>query len=473
MFRGRVRSIHFVGIGGVGMSGIAEVLLAHGFDVTGSDLSEGEALRRLADLGARVHVGHRATHVQDADVVVASTAVAADNPELSAARERGIPVIGRAEMLAELMRLRDGIAIAGSHGKTTTTSLLATVLREAGLDPTVVIGGRLNALGSGATLGQGGLLVAEADESDGSFLHLSPVIAVITNVDPEHLDHHGSFDALKDAFVTFANRVPFYGLVVACLDHPHVQDMLPRIDKRVATYGTSNQADYCAYDVQVQGLQTSFELRVRGRSRGRFTVPMPGAHNADNALATLAVADELGVPLERACESLASFSGVQRRFTVLGEIDGVTVVDDYGHHPAEIEATLDAARRAYGRRVMVAFQPHRYTRTRDLFDELTRAFNHADVLLVTDVHAAGEAPIEGADSERLTAAIRAHGHRDVTHVPDRAQLAAELLKRSRSGDIVVTLGAGSITRTGPELIEALRARAADDDVVSQAPATES
>ncbi|MGD8858629.1 MAG: UDP-N-acetylmuramate--L-alanine ligase [Myxococcales bacterium] len=462
MFRGRIRSIHFVGIGGIGMSGIAEVLLAHGFEVTGSDLSRGETVERLEGLGARVRQGHRPEHVEGANVVVFSSAVSRDNPELVEARMRGVPVIPRAEMLAELMRLQDGIAIAGSHGKTTTTSLVATVLRAAELDPTVIIGGKLNVLGTGGARGEGELLVAEADESDGSFLHLTPVISVVTNIDPEHLDHYGDHEGVKQAFVEFANRVPFYGLVVACLDHPDVQDILPRIDKRVATYGLAAQADYCARELRTEGLSTSFELLRRGQSEGRCRVRMPGVHNVLNALATIAVADELGVPLSTIRESLASFEGVHRRFTVLGEAGGITVVDDYGHHPAEVEVTLEAAQRAYGRRIVVAFQPHRYTRTRDLFDELTRAFNRADALLVTDVYPAGEKPIEGADSASLVEAIRAHGHRDVTHVPEQGQLVAELLKRSRSGDIVITLGAGSITRVGPDLIGALAKRSPDD-----------
>jgi UDP-N-acetylmuramate--alanine ligase len=455
MFRGRIRAIHFVGIGGIGMSGIAEVLRAHGFAVSGSDAAASETTRRLQSLGATVHVGHAASHVQDADVVVFSSAIAPDNPELVQARARGIPVIRRAEMLAELMRLQDGVAIAGTHGKTTTTSLVATVLRAAGLDPTVIVGGKLNVLGSAATLGKGKLLVAEADESDGSFLHLSPVISVITNIDPEHLDHYEDHDAIKDAFVEFAGRVPFYGLVVACLDHPDVRDILPRIDKRVATYGLAAQADYRASDLQASGLSTSFELVRRGTSLGRFSVRMPGVHNVLNALATIAVADELAVDHAVVREALAGFAGVQRRFTVIGENRGITVVDDYGHHPTEIMVTLEAARGAYERRLVVAFQPHRYTRTHHLFDELARAFDAADVVLLTDVYAAGESPIPGADSAHLAQAVAAHGHRDVTYVGAQAELVPALLKRSRPGDIVITLGAGSITRTGPELLRAL------------------
>lgn len=455
MFRGRVRSIHFVGIGGIGMSGIAEILLAHGFGVTGSDVRESDVVARLRELGATIHVGHRAENVTQADVVVFSSAIRRENPELVVARERSIPVIPRAEMLAELMRLKDGIAIAGSHGKTTTTSLVATVLREAGLDPTVVIGGKLNALGTNAARGAGSLLVAEADESDGSFLHLSPTFAVITNIDAEHLDHYGDHERVKDAFVSFANRVPFYGVVVACLDHPHVQDILPRIDKRVVTYGLSAQADFRARDLKPQGLVTTFEVVRRGESLGQFAVRMPGQHNVLNALATIALADELSVDHAQLKAALAGFTGVQRRFTIVGEPKGITIVDDYGHHPAEVEATLEAAQRAYDRRLVVAFQPHRYTRTQHCFDELVRAFNRADVLLLTDVYAAGEAPIEGIDSAHLAQAIRAHGHRDVTHVPSVERLAEVLAARSVPGDIVITMGAGNITRVGGDLLSLL------------------
>jgi UDP-N-acetylmuramate--alanine ligase len=444
-----------VGIGGVGMSGIAEVLLDHGFEVTGSDLKENEYTRYLSDKGARILFGHRPENVEGADVVVFSTAVPADNPEVAEARSRTIPVIPRAEMLGELMRLKDGIAIAGSHGKTTTTSLVATVLRDAALDPTVVIGGKLNVLGSGAARGAGDLLVAEADESDGSFLHLTPAIAVITNIDPEHLDHYGSFERVQQAFVQFANRVPFYGLVVGCLDHPRVQEILPQIEKRTATYGLATQADYRARNPRFDGLRATFEVTRRGESLGEFCVPMPGIHNVLNALATIAVADELQVPQDRVRASLENFGGVQRRFTILGERGGVTLVDDYGHHPAEIEATLEAAQRAYGSRLVVAFQPHRYSRTQSLFEELTRAFNRADVLLITDVYAAGEAPLDGADSAHLVEAIRRHGHRDVTHVPERQDLVAAIRDRARPGDVVLTLGAGDITRTGPALLEQL------------------
>ena len=459
MFRNKKVKVHFVGVGGIGMSGIAELLLNLGYGVSGSDLKATDTTRRLESLGGVIAIGHRAGNVaDDVDVVVISSAVKRSNPEVVAARDRAIPVIPRAEMLAELMRLKDGIAIAGSHGKTTTTSLVATVLREAGLDPTVVIGGKLNALGTNAARGLGNLLVTEADESDGSFLHLTPAIAVITNIDAEHLDFYGDHERVKDAFVSFANRVPFYGLVIACLDHPHVQDVLPRIDKRIATYGLAAQAEYRARNPIVKGLQTEFEVVRRGESLGAFEVRMPGIHNVLNALAAIAVVDELGVPLAQIKRSLAAFSGVQRRFTVIGEHAGVTIVDDYGHHPAEVEVTLEAAQRAYGRRILVAFQPHRYSRTQHCFDALTRAFNRAEVLLLTDVYAAGEEPIAGADSASLAKAVRAHGHRDVTLVPHVDALVDALLLRAQPGDVIITMGAGNITRVGPALLARLTAQ---------------
>jgi UDP-N-acetylmuramate--alanine ligase len=476
MFRGRVRHVHFVGVGGIGMSGIAEILRSLEFEVSGSDLKASDVTRRLEGLGVRVDVGHRAANVGGADVVVISSAVKADNPEVVEAKGRGVPVIQRAEMLAELMRLKHGVAIAGSHGKTTTTSLVATVLRAAGLDPTVVVGGKVNALGSNARLGQGDLLVAEADESDGSFLRLTPTIAVVTNIDPEHLDHYGSFDRLKEAFVDFVERIPFYGLGVLCLDHPHVQALLPRIGRRHVTYGLTAQADYRAIGVVADGLSMRFEAIRAGTpahprpvSLGEFVVKMPGAHNVLNTLAAIAVADELEVPLDVVRAALASFGGVQRRFTIVGESsDGITVVDDYGHHPAEIEATLEAARRAseggsgYGtgsRRIVVAFQPHRYSRTASLMGDFARAFNRADVVLVTEIYAAGEEPIAGVSGSSLVDAIRAHGHHDVTYVPTRAAVTEGLFDRVGPGDLVICLGAGDINRSARELLDLLAARA--------------
>ena len=464
MFRGRVRHVHFVGAGGVGMSGLAEILRSLEFDVSGSDLKENSTTKRLESLGVRIDVGHRAENVRGVDVVVYSSAIRPENPEIVEARALGIPVIARAEMLAELMRVKYGVAIAGSHGKTTTTSLVATILRHAGLDPTVVVGGKMAALGSNARLGAGDLLVAEADESDGSFLRLTPTIGVVTNIDPEHLDHYGTLEKLKDAFVEFAAGVPFYGLAVLCLDHPEVQDILPRIPRRHVTYGVSPQADYQARGIQFRGLETSFNAYRRGQPLGGFTVRMPGAHNVLNCLAAIAVADELEVPLDVTKQALATFGGVARRFTIVGVTDGVTLVDDYGHHPAEVRATLEAARRAYSgddHRVVVAFQPHRYTRTRDLFEDFTRAFNQADVLVVTDIYAAGEAPIPGASSERLVQAIREHGHHDARYVPNKADLPDVLEGLVRQGDVVIALGAGDVNASVRELKTRLDKRVAE------------
>jgi UDP-N-acetylmuramate--alanine ligase len=446
MFRGRVRRVHFIGVGGIGMSGLAEILRTLDFDVSGSDLTAGETTRRLERLGVDVQIGHRRENVRGADVVVVSSAIARDNPETLEAAALGTPVISRAEMLAELMRVKYGVALAGSHGKTTTTSLAATVLRAAGLDPTVVVGGRMAAFGSNAKLGAGDLLVAEADESDGSFLRLTPTIAAITNIDPEHLDHYSTFDALKDAFVEFAERVPFYGLAVLCLDHPTVQEILPRIRRRHVTYGLSPQADYSARSIAHHGLVTSFEVTGRGRSFGEFQVRMPGQHNVLNALAVIAIADELEVPLDVMKEALATFSGVARRFSVVGQPNGVTLVDDYGHHPAEIMATLSAARGAYDKRILVAFQPHRYTRTQNLFEEFTRAFNDADMVFVTDIYPAGESAIEGVSSSHLVEAMRRHGQRSASYVSDLAELARQVARVAEPGDVVISLGAGDINR---------------------------
>ncbi|HXX67632.1 MAG TPA: UDP-N-acetylmuramate--L-alanine ligase [Polyangiaceae bacterium] len=468
MFRGRVRLVHFVGIGGIGMSGLAEILRTLEFDVSGSDLKPNDTTRRLESLGVRVFFGHDADNVKGADVVVYSSAIEPNNPELARARSLEIPIVPRAEMLAELMRTRYAVTIAGSHGKTTTTSLVATVLRAAGLDPTVVVGGKVNAFGTNARHGEGDLFVAEADESDGSFLKLTPTIAVVTNIDPEHLDHYGTHDAVKNAFVQHANKVPFYGLCVLCLDHPSVQEILPRVDRRHVTYGVSRQADYRAHNPRFEGLTTSFDAYRRSEALGTFVVHMPGAHNVLNALAAIAVADELEVPLGVTRDALASFRGVQRRFTVLGtpefERDGrrgdLMVVDDYGHHPAEIEATLDAAQTGFRRRVVVAFQPHRYTRTKLLFDEFTRAFNKADVLLVTDVYPAGERPIDGATGDALADAIRAHGHHAVTYVRDKKNVSRALLDVVEPGDLVIALGAGDINASARELLSMIQQRPA-------------
>ncbi|MCI0572192.1 MAG: UDP-N-acetylmuramate--L-alanine ligase [Myxococcaceae bacterium] len=456
MFKARhAAQVHFVGIGGIGMSGIAEVLLNLGYRVSGSDLKASDVTRRLERLGARIGEGHKADNLVEADVVVISSAVRRDNPEVVAARARKIPVIPRAEMLAELMRLKYAVAVAGSHGKTTTTSMVATVMAAAGLDPTAVVGGKVNVLDSNAKLGKSELMVVEADESDGSFLKLHPSISVVTNIDPEHLDHYGDLPTLQKAFVEFCNRVPFYGLNVLCLDHPNVQALVPHIEKRFVTYGSSHTADYRLEGVRLDGFHTRFRAFRRGEDLGEFTVRMVGAHNALNALAVIAVAEEMEIPLQTVRDALAEFAGVQRRFTVKGEAKGVMVVDDYGHHPTEVMATLAGARNAFDRRLVVAFQPHRYTRTRDLFREFATAFNDADVLLLTGIYAASEDPIEGVTGEALVEAIRAHGHRDVTYVEKRTDLARALAERVHEGDLVVTLGAGDITHTGPDLLALL------------------
>lgn len=449
--------VHFVGIGGIGMSGIAEVLLNLGYRVSGSDMKASDITRRLAKLGATLFEGHRAENLVHADVVVISSAVRKDNPEVVAARQRKIPVIPRAEMLAELMRLKYAVAVAGSHGKTTTTSMVATVLSAAGLDPTAVVGGKVNVLDSNAKLGKSELMVVEADESDGSFLKLHPSIAVVTNIDPEHMDHYGTLDVLQTAFVEFCNRVPFYGLNVLCLDNPNVQALLPRIEKRFVTYGSSHMADYRLEGITLDGFTTTFHAFRRDEPLGEFRVRMVGAHNAFNALAVIAIAEEMDIPLETVRGALAEFGGVQRRFTVKGEVGGITVVDDYGHHPTEVMATLAGARRAFGRRVVVAFQPHRYTRTHDLMKEFATSFNDADVLFVTSVYAAGEDPIPGATGDSLAEAIRAHGHRDVTFVEKRVDLPKAIQGRVREGDLVLTLGAGDITQVGPDLLSLLGA----------------
>jgi UDP-N-acetylmuramate--alanine ligase len=457
VFRNKKVKVHFVGIGGIGMSGIAELLLNLGYRVSGSDLKESEITKRLASLGGAIVLGHGAENVApDVDVVVTSSAVRKNNPEVMHARDRGIPVIPRAEMLAELMRLKEGVAIAGSHGKTTTTSLIATVLAHAKLDPTAVVGGKLNALGSNAKLGKGQLMVVEADESDGSFLRLSPTIAVITNVDPEHLDYYGTVEALQQAFVDFADRVPFYGLAVLCLDHPVVQHLIPRIGKRHTTYGLSPQAEWRADDIRHGPFQSKFVVSVKGKQLGEVTLRMVGTHNVLNALACCAVAHELGIPFKTTAEALGEFAGVQRRFTVRGEVKGITVVDDYGHHPAEIRATLAGARGSFPqRRIVCAFQPHRYTRTRDLLGEFATAFNDADTLVLTEIYAAGEDPIAGVSGARLHEAVKACGHRDASFA-DRAELAGKLRERVRQGDLVITLGAGDITHVGEELLELLK-----------------
>jgi UDP-N-acetylmuramate--alanine ligase len=458
MFRKSDTHIHFVGIGGIGMSGIAEVLLNLGYRVTGTDIADSDTTRRLAELGAIVHRGHSPEHVSDADVVVTSSAVGRDNSEVVAARQRKIPVIPRAEMLAELMRLKEGIAVAGSHGKTTTTSLIASILHTAEIDPTVVIGGKVNRFGSNARLGRGAVLLAEADESDGSFLYLTPTFAVITNVDNEHLDHYGSPEAITAAFIGFANRVPFYGAAVVCIDDPVVAQILPRLHKRTTTYAIERaDADYVAAEIRHDGPRTRFRVLTRGRDRGSFELHMPGVHNVRNALAALAVCDEFSVDTEITRRALAEFEGVQRRFTVRGIVGDVMVVDDYGHHPTEIRATLAGARTSWpGRRVIAVVQPHRYTRLRDNFEGFVGSLCDADVVVITDVYAAGEPPIAGVDAGRLADALRARAPEQPVHFEAFDALPQRLAALARPGDLVITLGAGSITRVGPALVELLK-----------------
>jgi len=457
MFK-RYQQIHFVGIGGVGMSGIAEILLNLGYRVTGSDQRRNETVERLEQLGAKVYVGHDASHLEGAHVVVYSSAVARENVEVQVARQRAIPTIPRAEMLAELMRLKYGIAIAGTHGKTTTTSLVGVVLAEGRYDPTIVVGGRVTNLGSNARLGQGEYLVAEADESDGSFLKLAPTIAVVTTIDAEHLDYYGSLEAIREAFVAFVNKVPFYGCAVLCLDQPNIQMLMPRLEKRIITYGLESGADLVARRLHLSGMTSRFEVFQRGSLLGECTLQIPGRHNVLNALAALGVGLDLEIPFVTIQKALAGFTGVQRRFQIRGRACGVTVVDDYGHHPAEIRATLAAAKAGFECRVVTVFQPHRYTRTQHLRQEFLTAFNQTDVLIVMDIYPAGEAPIPGVTGEDLAEGIRAHGHRNVTYLgSDRTRVLAHLAEITRPGDLVLTLGAGDVSQLGPELLKRIDA----------------
>jgi UDP-N-acetylmuramate--alanine ligase len=465
---GRTRSIHFVGVGGIGMSGIAELLANLGYDVSGSDARTSSVTDRLTTLGVRVHVGHAAEHIGSADVVVVSSAIAGNNPETAEAIRRRIPVIPRAEMLAELMRLRYGIAIAGAHGKTTTTSMVALVLERAGLDPTAVIGGRLSAFGSNARLGRGDYMVAEADESDRSFLKLSPSIAVVTNIDREHMESYGSWDDLQQAFVDFANKVPFYGAVIACADDGPLRAILPRITRRVVSYGLDSGSEAPAavtghgLTLEAFGSRATVTHRTSdgSTSLGELRLKVPGRHNLLNALAAVAVGLEVGIPFARIASALEGFQGAERRFQRLGEEHGVLVIDDYGHHPTEIAAVIAAARAGIDRRVVVVFQPHRYTRTQALLTEFGTALSGADEIVLTDIYAAGEAPIHGVTVEALASAIRASARGGVRVVPSLDQIPATVAEFAREGDLVITLGAGSIGAIGEQILEALRNRPA-------------
>jgi UDP-N-acetylmuramate--alanine ligase len=457
----KIRQIHFVGIGGIGMSGIAEVLLNLGYRVTGSDLRASQATERLAGLGATVTVGHKVENIEGADVVVTSTTVGRQNVEAEAARQAMIPVIPRAEMLAELMRMKYSVAIAGSHGKTSTTSMVAHVLSHAGLDPTVVIGGRLDILGSNAKLGSGDLMVAEADESDGTFLKLTPTIAVVTNIDSEHLDFYGDMEKVETAFLRFINQVPFYGTAILCLDEPRLQDLIPQAKRRVVTFGLSAQADVAGEDVELVELTSSFAVRHRGTRLGTITLRRPGRHNVLNALAAVSVGLDLEVPFEQIREGLENFRGVDRRMQIIGETGGVLVMDDYGHHPTEIQATLDAVKDGWRRRTVVIFQPHRFSRVNLLREDFFRSFLNADELVVTDVYPAGEQPIKGVDAGMLVEGIRQYGQKNIHLVNQVQDVAAFLEDRVQEGDLVITLGAGDVHQAGRALLRLLAGEESD------------
>ena len=448
-------TVHFVGIGGVGMSPLAELLHLRGHTVSGSDLKAGATTARLRDAGIAVHEGHAAEHLGKADVVVRSSAVGDDNPEIARARSLGVPVVRRGELLADVLGGHDAVIVAGTHGKTTTSSMIAHVLAETGQDPTALVGGRLASTGSGLRPGRDDLYVCECDESDGSFLHLRPTLAVLTNVDPEHLDHYGSVGKLEDAFVEFTAGLPLDGVCIACVDHPRLAALLPRVERRTLTYAQDGDADFEAGDVRAEGLGMRFAVREHGRAAGEAFVPMPGRHNVANALATLAVARERDVPWQLATDALASFGGVDRRFSLRGRARGVQVVDDYAHHPAELEATLAGARGVHAGRIVAVFQPHRYTRTRDHFDGFAAAFDEADVVWVTDVYGAGDPPIAGVTGEALAAAIERRGTAGVRHAATLDDVLASLPGELEAGDLVLTLGAGDVSGLGPKLIGAL------------------
>ncbi len=455
MFK-KIQRIHFVGIGGVGMSGIAEVLVNRGYSVSGSDLRLSPVTERLEKLGARIYEGHRIEHLEAVDVVVISSAVKADNPEVNEAQHRQIPIIPRAEMLAELMRMKYGITVAGTHGKTTTTSMIAIILQQAGMDPTVVVGGRLNALGSNAKLGAGDFMVVEADESDRSFLLLSPTLAIVTNIDEDHMESYSGLEDLKEAFISFVNKVPFYGAVILCLDESHIQSIIPRVKRRILSYGFSGQADLNILNLSFQGFGASFQLRYRGETLGEFHLNIPGRHNVLNATAAVAVGLDLGVSVEISKTALEHFSGADRRFQIKGRLRGITVIDDYAHHPTEIKATLEAARQMGDHRIIVIFQPHRYSRTRYCFDEFARSFYQADMVVISDIYAAGEEPLEGVHSDKLVEAIKSFGHKNARYMGDLKEVAKTLEPELRDGDLVITMGAGSIWKVGDELLHRLQ-----------------
>lgn len=452
MFR-KVHHIHFVGVGGAGMSGIAEILLNIGFQVSGSDQAVSETTGRLSVLGGKIYKGHDPRHIEGAEVLVYSSAVRPENVEIVAAKERKIPVIPRAEMLAELMRLRYGIAVAGAHGKTTTTTMIATVLAQGGLDPTAVIGGKVNSFGGHAKKGEGEFLVAEADESDGSFMKLSPTLAVVTTIDREHLDYYKTFEAIQATFLDFINKVPFYGLAILCGDERPILDLIPRIEKRFLTYGTAPGLDLVAEEMTFCPWKSAFQARFHGEPLGPFELPVPGAHNVLNALAAIGVGLELEIPLASIRKGLKDYRGVERRFQLQGEKNGVLVIDDYGHHPTEIKATLAAAKRGWGRELVVVFQPHRFSRTRDCFDALVAAFDQADHLILTEIYPAGEEPIPGINGEELRKGISAHRHPDAVYLRERLEIVAYLQKIAKPGMMILTLGAGDVWKVGKVFLD--------------------
>jgi len=448
--------IHFVGIGGIGMSGIAELLLNLGYKVSGSDIRSSDITRRLKRLDGIIFEGHSAEQVSEADVVVTSSAIGADNPEVVAARKASIPLIPRAEMLAELMRLKYSVAVAGAHGKTSTTSIIASVLSKGGLDPTVVIGGKLKGIGSNALLGRGDFIVAEADESDGSFLKMSPTIAVVTNIDREHLDFYKDLNSIKEAFLSFIDRIPFYGLAVLCLDNEPIQELIPKIKKRFTTYGMSTQADFHARDIVFSNQKSRFDIYHMGDMLGNITLNLPGTHNVYNSLASIAVGIELDIPFDIIKDALETLEGVQRRLEIKGEKKGITVIDDYGHHPTEIKTTLRAVRESWpDRRIIAVFQPHRYTRTKALFDEFTRSFYQSDLLVVLPIYPAGEEKIEGIDSDGLCEGIRTHGHKEAVFKEDFKEAVLHLKEILEREDILLTLGAGNVWKIGEEVLDIL------------------
>jgi len=451
----RLKHIHMIGIGGTGMSGIAEVLLNLGYKVSGTDLQTNEVTLRLAQLGAKVFKGHRADRVHGADVAVISSAVKEANVEVQEARLLKIPVIPRAEMLAELMRMKYGIAVAGSHGKTTTTSMIALVLEYGGFDPTIIVGGRLNTIGANAKLGAGDFIVAEADESDRSFLYLSPFIAVLTNIDDEHLDQYQNVEEIKKTFANFANKVPFYCPIILCLDDPNLQSLIPQLERRLITYGFSSQADIFARDHAFSGFRSSSMLYCKGKKLGGLKLQVPGKHNISNAMAAVAAGLDLDMPPKLILKALEDYTGIGRRFEMKKEVNGIMVVEDYGHHPTEIKATLDAAKRGWQRRLVVLFQPHRYTRLSLLMDSFATAFNQADVLIVTEIYPAGETPIAGVNGRALYEAVRQFGHKNVHFEPNLKKIGPLVARLARPGDIVLTQGAGNITKVVPEIVAML------------------